>query len=418
MNFPYFMARRLYRGLEGISETGKKASVPAIHIATAGVALGLAVMIISISVVQGFKQEISRKVTGFAAHMEVMDVNTLYIPDASPVYAGKDFLSWLERQPDVKHVQRTSEKIGILKTNEDFQGITLKGAGEEYDQAFIREHLVAGKLPKFSGKKSANQIVLSQYQADNLRLKVGDRVYAYFFDRTVKTRRFEVAAIYQTNLKQFDKTFALADLRTVNKLNGWPDSVASKAEVFVRDYSRLEASAEALSANLGKSKFVRNGGPSVVTVKEHYPQVFSWLGLLDMNVWIILGLMACVAGFTMMSGLFILILEHTSTIGILRAMGATGASVRRCFLWLAAIIAVRGLVWGNLIGLSLIWVQERWGVVHLDPATYYVDVAPVSISPIIVLLLNVGTLALTLLALVGPSFAASRVQPAKAIRFE
>lgn len=418
MNFPYFMARRLYRGLEGISENGKKASVQAIHIATAGVALGLAVMIISISVVQGFKQEISRKVTGFAAHMEVMDVNTLYIPDSSPVYTGKDFLSWMERQPDVKHVQRTSEKIGILKTDEDFQGITLKGAGEEYDLAFIREHLVAGTLPAFSDSRSDNRIVLSQYQADNLRLKVGDRVFAYFFDRTVKTRRFQVAAIYQTNLKQFDKTFALTDLCSVNKLSGWPDSVASKVEVFVRDDSRLEASAETLSANLGKSKYAENGGLSVITVKEHYPQVFSWLSLLDMNVWIILGLMACVACFTMTSGLFILILEHTSTIGILRAMGATGSSVRHCFLWLAGIVAVRGLVWGNAIGLSLLWVQKQWGIVHLDPATYYVDVAPVAIDPIVVVMLNAGTLLLTLLALVGPSFAASRVQPAKAIRFE
>lgn len=412
------MARRLYRGLGGISEKGKKASVPAIHIATAGVALGLAVMIISISVVQGFKQEISRKVTGFAAHVEVMDVNTLYIPDASPIYTGKDFLSWLGQQPEVKHAQRTSEKIGVLKTNEDFQGITIKGAGPEYDMSFIREHLVAGKLPAFSDKEPDNRIVLSQYQADNLKLKVGDRVYAYFFDRTVKTRRFQVVAIYQTNLKQFDKTFALTGLCTVNKLNGWPDSVASKVEVFVRDFSRLEASSEALSVGMNKSKYRKNGGPAVITVKEHYPQVFSWLGLLDMNVWIILGLMVCVASFTMTSGLFILILEHTSTIGILRAMGATGASVRRCFLWLASIIAVRGLVLGNIIGLSLLGIQKQWGVVHLDPATYYVDVAPVAIDPIVVLLVNAGTLLLTLVALVGPSFAASRVQPAKAIRFE
>lgn len=412
------MARRLYRGLDGISEKGKKASVPAIHIATAGVALGLAVMIVSISVVQGFKQEISRKVTGFAAHMEVLDINTLYAPDAYSVYTGRDFMDWLEQQPGVEHAQRTSEKMGILKTDSDFQGITLIGAGPEYDQAFIKEHLVDGKLPAFSDKQSQDKLVLSQYQADNLGLKVGDRVFAYFFDRTVKTRRFEVTAIYQTNLKQFDKTIALTDLYAVNKLNGWSDSVASKAEIRVRDFSRLEDVAASLATNLAKSKYRNETGPAVVTVKEHYPQIFSWLGLLDMNVWIILGLMACVACFTMTSGLFILILEHTSTIGILRAMGATGGSVRHCFLSLAAIIAVRGLIIGNAIGLVLVLVQKQWGIVHLDPASYYVDVAPVVIDPVVILLLNAGTLFLTLAALVGPSFAASRVQPAKAIRFE
>lgn len=417
MNFPFFIARRLYRG-EGAAQGRRNASVPAIRIATAGVALGLAVMLVSVCGVRGFKQEISRKVVGFGAHLEIMDVNTFRAPESSPVYSGEDFIRWVEQRPGVAHAQRVSQKMGILKTETDFQGITLRGAGREYDWSFIEEHLVEGKIPDFSDGRGTDRIVLSRRQAQNLGLRVGDRIYAYFFENTVKTRRFEVAGIYETNLAQFDKTIALTDLRTVNKLNGWPDSVSTEVEVRLRDFRQLAQAADDLSAALNGSRFRRANGPSVITVKEHYPQIFSWLGLLDLNVWVILALMVCVAGFTMISGLLILILERTGTIGILKAMGACNTSIRRVFLHFAVFIIGKGLLWGNLIGLGLIGIQKQWGLVKLDPATYYVDTVPVEVNVPVILLLNLGTLLLTALALIGPSFMISRIQPAKAIRFE
>jgi len=417
MNFPYFIARRLYRG-DGSAQSKRKASIPAIHIATAGVALGLAVMIVSVCCVQGFKREISRKVVGFGSHLEIIDENTFRIPESSPVYSGRDFLRWVEERPGVAHAQRVSQKMGILKTETDFQGITLKGVGREYDLRFIREHLVAGKIPDFSDNRSTNRIVLSQRQARNLGLRVGDRIYAYFFEQTVKTRRFEVAGIYETNLALFDKTLALTDLYTVNKLNGWPDTVSTEVEVRLHDYARLEEGADELATALDGSRFRNAHGPSVITVKEHYPQIFSWLSLLNLNVWVILALMVCVAGFTMISGLFILILERTGTIGILKAMGANNTSIRRVFLYFAVFIIGKGLLWGNVIGLGLIGIQKQWGIAKLDPATYYVDTVPVDISLPVILLLNLATLLLTVLALIGPSFMISHIQPAKAIRFE
>lgn len=417
MSFPYFIAHRLYRG-GSARQDKRRASVPAIHIATAGVALGLAVMIVSVCCVMGFKREISKKVVGFGSHMEILDLNTFRSPESHPVYTGADFLKWVESQPGVAHAQRVALKNGILKTEEEFQGITLKGVGEEYDLSFIREHLVEGRLPDFASGKASGSIVISEKQAKNLGVKTGDRIYAYFFEQTVKTRRFEIAGIYRTDMAQFDNLFALTDIHTVCRLNGWADSLSTEVEVRLRDFGTLEASVMDLSQRLNRSSYHYPGGPAVLSVKEHYPQVFSWLGLLDLNVWVILGLMVCVAGFTMVSGLFILILERTNTIGILKAMGAGNTAIRRVFLYFAVFIIGRGLLIGNLIGLGLLLMQWKWGVVKLNPATYYVEAVPVVLDWRVVVLLNAATLVLTVLALIGPSFMVSRIQPAKAIRFE
>lgn len=416
MNFPFFIARRLHRG-DGSPQRGRRASTPAIHIATAGVALGLAVMIISVCVVQGFKGEITRKVVGFGSHIEVMDIGTFGAPEGYPISTPDALLQRLQDTPGITHAQRFTQKLGILKTETDFMGITLKGVGEDSDPTFIRENMQEGHLPTFRSDTATNHIVISRTQADALKLKVGDKVYAYFFEQTVKTRRFTIAGIYQSNLAQFDKIIAYTDKRTVNRLNNWADSLSTGVELLVADWDKLPAASAAVGNTLRRHYHGPNT-PVPITIKEHYPQIFSWLNLLDMNVWVILALMVCVAAFTMVSGLFILILERTQTIGLLKAMGATNHSVRHIFLHFAVFIIGRGLIIGNTLGLGLVVAQHLWGFAKLDPTTYYVESVPVSLNLWVILLLNLATLQLTTLALVGPSFMISRIQPAKAIRFE
>lgn len=414
MNVAFFLARHFYK----TPGSGKRISGTTLHIATAGVAAGLAVMIISVCVVLGFKNEIRSKVIGFGAHIEVINTQSLANPQAFPLTDGAGLARLAGTTPGVRHVQRFATATGLLKTADSFRGISLKGIAAEYDTAFIASYLVEGQMPHFSADTASNRIVVSRQQADALGLKVGDRVYAYFFDRTIKTRRFEVAAIYQTNLTQFDKALVLTDLKTVTALNGWSADQVGGLEVQVDDYDRVDDINAALAQTVKQATDSVGSTCSAFTVESLYPNIFDWLSLLDVNVWIILLLMVCVAGVTMVSGLLILILERTSTIGLLKAMGATNAMVRHTFIHLSVFIIVRGLIWGNVIGLGLVGVQTAFGIVKLDPANYYVESVPVLLNGWLILGLNAGTLLVTTLALVGPSFLISRIQPAKAIRFD
>lgn len=415
MGLSFFLARRFYGG----KRRGRRsqASAPAIRIATLGVALGLAVMIVSVCVVRGFKGEISAKITGFGSHVEIFNIKSGRQPEAYPI----DVRGLVERVAAVEgvaHVQRASLKPGVLKTDANFQGVSLKGIGGDYDTTFIRRHLVAGSLPRFGEEADANKIVVSKLQADKLGLQVGDKIYAYFFERTVKTRRFEIAAIYNTNMPQFDRSIVIAPIATVNRLNNWPDHRCSRLEVALGDPSQLETITSSIAAVVNGESNGAEGGLTVLSIRDLYPQIFSWLELLDFNVLIILVIMVCVAGFTMVSGLFILILERVGTIGILKAMGAGNTRIRHVFLWLATFVVGRGMLMGNMIGLGLVWLQDRFRLVGLDATAYYVDAVPVDINVLVLVLLNVATMAVTVLALVAPSYMVSLVQPAKAIRFD
>jgi len=418
MNLPLFLARRFFRS--GHREQRRKASTPAIRIATLGVALGLAVMILSVCVVKGFQNEVSERITGFASDVEIIDLNSFGSPETFPLVTDEKIVSRVKSQKGVKSVGRFAEKMGILKTETDFQAISLKGVGEDYDLAFLRRHVISGRMPAFSDTASSNQIVISKMMSDALGLKVGDRVFAYFFEETVKMRRFEIAAIYRTNMKQFDRTFVLTDLNTVARLNSWQKNQSSGLEVRVVDFDRLDETAARLES-LFKGEVDAFGGRYTALSVKNNPRtqsVFSWLNLLNVNVWVILILVVCVAGFTMISGLLILILERTSTIGVLKALGATNTRIRRTFLYYAAFIIGRGLIIGDVLALLIIGIQKQFSVFRLNPETYYLDIVPVELNRWIILALNVGTLLLTLAALILPSFMISRIQPAKAIRFD
>lgn len=415
MNLPLFIARRLY----GDNDARQRVSRPAITIATAGVTIGLTVMIISVFVVLGFKHSIRNKVIGFGSHIQVTNFVGQSAAEQYPVQMDDSMMRVIKALPGVKHVERFAYKQGILKTDSDFLGVVLKGVGEEYDSTFIHSNMVSGSIPKFSGKKSSNKIVISQNIADKLKLKQGERVFAYFIDNNgVRIRRFTIAGIYQTNLTQYDSYMCFTDLHTTVKLNGWQPDQASGAEVTVNDFNKVDEVEQSFIRKINKTHDHYGETYSSQTITEINPQIFQWLSLLDMNVWIILALMTAVAGVTMISGLLIIILERTTMIGILKALGARNSTIRKTFLWFATFILMRGLLFGNILGLGLCLIQKYLGVVKLDPATYYVSTVPIEINIPAWLILNVVTLLISVFVLIAPSYLISHIHPAKSMRYE
>lgn len=415
----WFLAKRFYKSANG--DTHRKASKLAIGIATAGIALGLAVMLISVAVVKGFQHEISNKLTGFSSHLMVYNDSMFVSPESFPIAADEAVIDAIKQDANVAHVQRVSQKLGILKTHDTYQTISLKGIAGEYDTAFLKSQIVEGKFPDYSNDTLAsNKIIISKLQAQDLSLKVGQKVYAYFFEETIKPRRFEIAAIYETNMPQFDCNCVIAHLPMVNSLNDWQADQCSQLEVLLKDFDQLQSTDERLGKMLNGSRDKYGSVYMAQSVKKHphTASAFAWLEVLNTNVWIILILMVCVAGFTMISGLLILILERTATIGILKAMGMADVKVRRTFISYAAMIILKGCLWGNIIGLGIIGLQKYFGFVTLDPESYYVSTAPVLLNWVWLLSLNIATLVITVLALVVPSLVVTRIQPAKSIRFE
>ncbi|MBF1569103.1 MAG: ABC transporter permease [Prevotella shahii] len=415
MNLPFFLAKRIYTN----NADKKRVDRPAIRIAIAGVAVGLAVMLVSVSVVFGFKHTIRNKVVGFGSHIQVANFMTLQASEQYPIQMGDSMLKVLRAILGVKHVQRFAVKQGILKTDKDFLGVAFKGIAADYDTTFIHQNLVAGAIPHFSDTVGKQQMIVSQAIADQLNLKLGDKVFAYFIDNTgVKARRFTIAAIYQTNLSQFDKVTCFIDLYTAVKLNAWETDQASGAELTVNDFNLLNQTAERVVEKVNRTIDSYGETYSSQTIQEMNPQIFSWLDLLDLNVWIILGLMLAVAGVTMISGLLIIILERTAMIGILKAIGARNTTIRRTFLWFAVFTIGKGMLIGNLIGLGLIVLQHYTGLVKLNPATYYVSTVPVEFNLFVWLLLNVATLVISVFVLIAPSYLVSKINPAASMRYE
>ena len=415
MHFPLFIAKRLY------SEQGdkRKVSHPAIHIATAGVAIGLAVMIISVCVVLGFKHTIRDKVIGFGSHIQVADFLTLQQMEQYPIVIDDSMIDVLKHIPDVAHVQRFAMKEGILKTDSDFLGVAFKGVGPEFDSTFIHNNMVEGSIPPFSDSVSHNKILVSQLMADKLHLKSGQRIFAYFFDNNgVRTRRFTIAGIYQTNLKKYDETIVFTDLYTAVKLNGWESDQASGAELSVNNFDNLDMVESRVISKVKGTVDHYGETYSSATIKELNPQIFQWLDLMDLNVWIILALMLIVAGVTMISGLLIIILERTSMIGILKALGARNKTIRHTFMWFAVFIIGKGMLIGNVLSLGLLALQQAFGIIKLDAQTYYVSTVPVEINTLYIVALNVATLLISVFMLVAPSYLISHIHPAKSMRYE
>ena len=415
MNLPLFIARHIYSDDNG----KRKVSRPAVRIAMLGIAVGLAVMIISVSVVVGFKHTIRDKVVGFGSHLIVADFMTLQGNEEYPICMDDSMMNVLRHIEGVKHVQRYAYKQGMLKTDSDFLGVMFKGVGPDFDSSFLQENLIDGTIPTFSAEKSTNQLLISKPIADKLRLKSGEKVFAYFINNDdVRTRRFTIAGIYQTNLKRFDEALCFTDIYTTVRLNGWERDQASGAELTINDFDKLDETARTLTKSINHTIDKYGETYSSTTVKHTNPQIFAWLDLLDLNVWIILGLMTAVACVTMISGLLIIILERTQMIGTMKALGAKNRTIRHTFLWFAVFIIGKGMLLGNILGIGLCLLQQFTGIIKLDPSSYYVSTVPIELNPLWILLLNVSTLLISIIILIAPSYLISHIHPARSIRYE
>lgn len=415
MNFPLFIARRIY----GNHHNERKVSRPAIVIAVAGIAVGLMVMIVSVSVVLGFKHSIQNKVVGFGSHIQVTNFMSQMSANDYPIVIDDSMMNVIKKIPGVRHVERFAYKQGILKTDNDFLGVTFKGVGQEFDSTFIHRSMVEGSIPTFSDSVSSNRILISKIMADKLNLKCGEKIFAYFIDQSgVRMRRLTIQGIYQTNLNQYDESICFADLYTVVKLNGWNEGQTSGAEVSLTDFSKLDQTEKNFIKTVNRTTDKYGETYASQTIREANPQIFNWLDLLDVNVVIIIALMIAVSAVTMISGLLIIILECTNMIGVLKALGSTNTSVRHIFLWFSTFVIGRGLVIGNVVALALIFLQNQFKIFKLDPSVYYISAVPVEVSLPLFLALNVLTFALCVLMLVAPSYLISKISPTKSIRYE
>lgn len=414
MNVALFIAKRIRKG--GI--TGKKLAGPVVKVATLGVALGMAVMIVSVAVGLGFKKEVREKVIGFGGHIQVMsyDYNLSY--EVNPIVHDSVLMANVASVKGVRHIQKFISKPGIIKTGGQVHGLVLKGVSFDYDWSFFDNIMMSGSVLHLSPDSISTQILISQALSDMLHLKVGDAVPMYFLEQQVRARKFVVSGIYDSGLSEFDELFALVDFRQVQKLNSWNDNQIAGYELLVDDFDNLDAIAS--QVRVFTSGYIDPQGLMIRTrsIKEAQPQIFGWLDLLDTNIIVILALITLVAGFNMISGLLILILERTNMIGVLKALGADNQMLRRVFVYVAVHIVGRGLLWGNFIGAALCLVQKYTGLISLDPKNYYLDKVPIYIEPMHLVMLNVASIAITVLMLLGPSYVVAKISPAKAIRFD
>lgn len=412
MNTEYFIAKRLSVG----KEAKRYVSRSIVRFASVSIALGLAVMIITVSVVTGFKNKISYKVFGFGSHVQVVnfDSNTSY--ETIPITANPRMAEEISMIPDVKHIQVYATKPGIIKTDTEIQGVVLKGVDRDYDWNFFKENLVSGEIFSVTDTLT-NNILISKYIASLLKLKVTDEIAMYFVQDPPRMRRFKIAGIYETGLEEFDKIFVLADIKHIQRLNNWVENEITGYEIALTNFKKIDQVHEEVMDMVGLKLNPDGSGLKVTDIKERNTQIFDWINLQNMNVWIILALMLLVAGFNMVSGLLILILERTNMIGLLKSLGATNALIARIFLYQSSFLILKGLFWGNIIGISLCLLQYHFQFIKLDQSSYFLDSVPVNLNIFYLFLLNIGTTVLTLVMLMIPSLIISRVTPESSLRF-
>lgn len=416
-NTELFIAKRIYSD----KGTSKRFSKSIVSIAVFGIAFGLLVMIMSVAIVTGFKQEVRNKVIGFGSHIQLVNYDSNESYSTVPVSENQPWLSRLKSVPGIKHVEIFATKPGIIRTDEDIQGIVLKGVGKDYDWSFFRQSLVQGELFSVTDTGMTDKVMISQQLASMLKLKTGDPLFTYFLNEGTnvqRMRRFQISGIFKTSLEEFDRLFVIADINQLRRLNDWKNDQVSGFEITIQDFDQLDKMMQkvrevTLTYGEDDENVLRP-----VSITSKYPQIFDWLNLLDMNVWIILTLIILVAGFNMVSGLLILILERATMIGVLKAIGTENWSIRKVFIYLSVFLIGKGMLWGNILGILFCLVQSYFGIFHLDPTSYYLDTVPINLKITHLLLLNIGTLIITTLMLLIPSWYISRIAPDKAIRFD
>lgn len=413
MNTELFIARRI------VSRQHSKNSFsrPVVAVAVGGISIGLAVMILAVAIVTGFKKEISEKVIGFGAHLQIVnyDNNTSY--ETLPITKNQDWVDDIAEMPGIESINMYIVKAGIVKTDENLHGVVFKGIDKDYNWKFFNQYLVEGDTLIIADSVKSNGVVISKYIADALELKLGDSFAAYFIQDPPRMRKFTITGIYNTQLQDLDKIFVLADIKHLRKLNDWEDDQITGFEIHVSDFSKLVEHEIAINRIVGNNFSPDGSALKVTNIGEEYPGIFDWLSLLDINVLVILILMVSVAGFNMISGLLVIILERVNMIGILKSMGATNFKVGKVFVHVSGFLISRGLLIGNVIGIGICLLQKYTGLITLDPESYYVAVVPVNIDFLHILLLNVGTLVITVAMMILPSMIVSKISPADSIRF-
>ncbi len=414
MNLPYFIAKRLIKG----KDDQKSFSKPINVIAFVGIALGLAVMIISVAVLTGFKKEIREKIVGFGGNIQIVNYDSNISYETSPIRQGKEFVDKIKELPGVTHIEVFATKAGIISTGEEIQGVVLKGVGSDFDWGYFSKNMVEGVFFTVNDSVRTDEVIISKKISDMLRLKPGDSFNMHFIQDPPRVRRFNVAGIYETSLEEFDEIYVFCDINHIKRLNGWDDDQISGFEIFIDDFDELDRMTLAVRDAVGYSITEEEESYKITNIRLKYPQIFDWLGFQDLNVAIIIVLMLIVAGFNMISGLLILILEKTNMIGILKALGSNDKTIRRTFLYQAAYLIAIGLAWGNLIGIGLALLQSTTGIISLDPTSYYLKSVPINLELTHVLLLNAGTMAIIIAMLLLPSKLISKITPVKAIRYD
>lgn len=403
------IAMRLYFSKDG----EKRTSRPAVRVALAGMIVGVLVMILTICVIVGFKQTITQKIAGFGAHIQLVSFDNNNTYDMQPIEVDDSLLCQLQSYSYVQAVAPFITKPGMIKTDSSFHGIVLKGT-DYWD--FFAANIVEGTIPQ-----TPQEVIISQSVLNRLNLQIGGTVNAYFVSETadVRARRWKIVGVYQTGFEQFDQLFIIAPMETASRLQGWEEKNYSGVEILLSDVSHLDEVADEMYFEV-VNKVDENGYNIyyIQTLHQQNPAVFAWLDLLDMNVIVIIILMLLVAGFNIISGLIILIMESVRLIGTLKALGADNHFVRRIFLTQAALLVGKGVVWGNIIGLAIAAIQYFWHIIPLDPITYYVSYVPITFAWGWIILLNVLTIALSMLILLLPSMIITRISPAKVMHFE
>ena len=405
MNLEIFVAKRF------LTKNKKNISQPIIRVAIGGIALGIAVMIVSVAVVTGFQQKITNKVIGFGGHIQIgnFDMNTSF--ESKPILKNDTLENNIKALEGVKEVQIYALKAGIIKTEEQIQGFILKGIGSDYNWKFMKENLIEGSIINIKDSSKTNDVLVSKYLANKLKLKLNDKLRTYFIsEKQLRARAFTIKGIYETGLEDFDKKFVFADIAHIQKLNDWTPKQVEGYEVLINNFKDIDNISKEVYSNIGYNLNCK-------TIKELHPEIFGWLNLTNMNVIVIIVIISLISAVTMISTLLIIILEKTNTIGILKALGSQNITVRRIFIYQAIYITARGLFWGNLIAFIICFIQYRFGIFKLDQSSYYVPVVPININWLHIVLINGGAIVLCILSLIIPSYIITKITPVKAIRY-
>jgi lipoprotein-releasing system permease protein len=412
LNLEYFIAKRL------ISSKDRKSSIsaPIIKIAIAAIAIGMIMMIVSVATGIGLQQKIQQKVAALNGHIVIsnFDDNDSQV-SLEPISRKQDFYPKFKNIAGISHIQAVASKAGIIRTSNSFEGIILKGVGKDYKWDNIKEYLTAGRLPDFNQNLNA-EVLISQFLANRLGLKLGDKFNAFFIkenedSKLPNLRVFKIVGIYNSGFQEFDAAFVIGDIRHIQRINKWESNQIGAFEVFIDNFDELKSKGQEVYENIDSKLNTK-------TIQEKYAYIFEWLQLFDFNIIVILTVMVIVATINMVAALLVLILERTQMIGILKSVGANNWQIRKIFLYNAFYLIVKGLFWGNFIGIGLVLIQKYFGIIQLNPENYYVNEAPVYLNWIYILMLNLGTIVICLLVLLIPSFIITKISPVKAIRFD